>query len=204
VARGGHLVLGCKSGYADEFMRVRWTPQPGGPLRALCGVGYQEKAALPSPVPLVGPLSDGLVETPHARLWAELLDPAPGTEVLARYDHPFYGAHAALVRRRHESGGSATDLGCDVENPLLARVLGDTLTLADLSRPAWPETLRVRHATAADGARLTFYLNQSGAPLDFTHHGPAGRELIGERDVSSGSTLHLDPWDVALVCSPAE
>jgi beta-galactosidase len=204
VARGGHLVLGCKSGYADEFMRVRWTPQPGGPLRALCGVGYQEKAALPSPVPLVGPLADGLVETPHARLWAELLDAAPGTEVLARYDHPFYGAHAALVRRRHESGGSATYLGCDVENPLLARVLGDTLALADLASPAWPETLRVRHATAADGARLTFYLNQSGTSLDFTHHGLAGRDLISERDVSSGSTLHLAPWDVALIHSPSD
>jgi hypothetical protein len=91
-----------------------------------------------------------------------------------------------------------------VENPLLARVLGDTLALADLSSPAWPETLRVRHATAADGARLTFYLNQSGAPLDFTHHGPAGRDLIGERDVSADSALHLAPWDVALVHSAAD
>src|SRR5699024_6765767 len=41
VAAGGHLVVGPRTGYADEWAVARRTAQPGG-LADIAGAGYQE------------------------------------------------------------------------------------------------------------------------------------------------------------------
>nr|AIA91508.1 Glyco_hydro_42M [uncultured Pectobacterium sp.] len=41
VERGGRAVISFKSGFSDENVKVRSTPQPGG-LRDVCGVTYNQ------------------------------------------------------------------------------------------------------------------------------------------------------------------
>jgi beta-galactosidase len=48
---GTHVVLTFRTGYADEFARVRWRRQPG-PLREAVGAWYQEYTTVPGTVPL--------------------------------------------------------------------------------------------------------------------------------------------------------
>src|SRR6185295_7929611 len=51
AANGGHLLLTFKSGYADEFSRIRWSRAPGL-FREAIGASYQEFSNLSSSLTL--------------------------------------------------------------------------------------------------------------------------------------------------------
>jgi len=85
VGRGGHLVLGQRSGLKDADNALQTQRQPG-PLVDLLGGRVEQYYALTDPVPV-----DGKFGPSHSRLWAELLslkEPAGGeskAEVLETY-----------------------------------------------------------------------------------------------------------------------
>src|SRR5699024_1706708 len=173
VAAGGHLLLGPRSGYADEWAVVRRERQPGG-LAALAGAGYQEFTTLRSPVPVVAAAgqaeragSAGL-EAPGtaatalgtAEGWAELLEPGDA-EVLARYDHPELGTFAAATTATR-GAGRVSLVGFVPDQDAAARLVCEAAERSGLHgfSSAVPS---VTHSSATGPQeRVHFYFNWSG------------------------------------------
>jgi beta-galactosidase len=80
-------LIGFKSGFSDENVKVRRDAQPGI-LRQACGVSYSQ-FTLPENVSLGSCTAE--IDCQHdagAELWMELLTPAASTRTLLRYQHP--------------------------------------------------------------------------------------------------------------------
>jgi beta-galactosidase len=197
VNRGGHLVLAFKSGFTNEYSTVRWTRMPG-PLREAAGFSYQEFSTLKRPLPLKGdPFQAG--DQNRVSSWAEMIVPETA-QVLASYDHPFFGKYAAITRNQFGKG-TLTYEGTLLSDDLQQKVLFQVLGLAGLSGPdqKLPPTVRVKHGTSNAGARLHFYLNYSGQPQSVAYPYGNGTELFTGGTVSTSSQIPLAAWDLAVV-----
>ncbi|MFB9237621.1 beta-galactosidase [Plantactinospora siamensis] len=173
---GGHLVLGPRTGYADELARARTTfPE----LIRAAGIDYDESSNLIEPLP-VGPGAGGdLAGEPPPGLatgWADgLLPTGENVAVLARYAHPYFGRFAAATRVA-VGAGWITVVGT-VPDPelgrwLAARVLAD----AGVERPDLPDAVRRSTGRTPDGRRVHLYANWSWQPtrLRPADSGPPG------------------------------
>ena len=105
VDGGGHLVVGPRSGFVDDHGALLPSRPPGKLLANLLGGHSEEHYSLPSPIPVAGVSSPGLVGTAH--IWAEWLEPdAPDTEVVMRYGpgHGWLAGKPTLLTRRSGKG----------------------------------------------------------------------------------------------------
>jgi beta-galactosidase len=193
---GGHLVLGPRTGYADEEARARRDVQPAR-LAEAAGVWYDESANLLADVSVVG--SDRglqLEGKPRATRWLDCLVPN-GATVLARYEHPHYGEWAAVTT--HATGrGRITCLGT-LPNLDLAKAVMSWLGAAQA--PRWcevPESVTSMGARAADGRRLRFLHNWSFTPVD-VHIPVAVSDAAGPDTYEQGDSLSLGAWDVRVL-----
>jgi beta-galactosidase len=197
VRLGGHLVMAFKSGFANEYSTVRWQRMPG-PLREAAGFSYQEFSNLRRPLPLRGdPFQAG--EHNRVSVWAEMLMPETA-QVLASYDHPFFGRYAAITQNRYGKG-MLTYEGTYLSDQLQARLLAAVLASAGLSGPdqKLPEPVRVKHGTSNAGKRTHYYLNYSAREQSFAYPYGAGVEVLADRPLASGANLALEPWGVAII-----
>ena len=139
---GGHLVLGFRSGYADDEARPRPEVMPGR-LREAVGASYGEYTNLAVPVPLRSDAGFDLPGGAAATAWADALVPE-GAETLVGYDDPHLGRWAAVTTHAH-GGGRVTYVGTLPDRSL-------AVALARWLRPApdaWedrPETVTVTSA----------------------------------------------------------
>ncbi|MEV6493756.1 beta-galactosidase [Actinoplanes sp. NPDC051633] len=150
---GGHLVLGPRTGYADQEARARAESAPavlGGPA----GVHYDEFSNITGRVPI----SSGEF-TGYATRWIDGLEPG-GADVLASYDHPHFGQWPAITTRAH-GRGRITCVGT-VPDPALARALFRWLVPG---REDVPESVTITTATAPDGRKVRFIHNWSWDPV---------------------------------------
>ncbi|MWB99728.1 beta-galactosidase, partial [Agromyces seonyuensis] len=103
VAAGGHLVLGPRTGYADDEARARVEVAPPR-LADVAGVRYDEYSNLEAAIPVEaeGGVLD-LDEAARATRWVDglLVDDA---DVLARYVHPRFGDFPAATTRAAGAG----------------------------------------------------------------------------------------------------
>jgi beta-galactosidase len=197
---GGHLVLGFRSGYADEEARARAELMPGR-LREAVGARYGEYTNLAAPVALRG---RGGLEVPDgatATAWADALVPERA-ETVVGYDHPHLGRWAAVTT--HPYGrGRVTYVGTLPDRPL-AVALGRWLRPGPDLWTDRPPSVTVTTARNRAGERLLFVSNWSwhrvSVPLPV-----AARDLLSETDVGPGGNLDLDTWDVRVLLErPAE
>jgi beta-galactosidase len=192
AAAGGHLVVGPRTGYADEEARARIAIMPAG-LAEAAGVAYDEYSNLSTDVPVIG-VGLELGEDTAATRWADGLR-IDGAEVLAGYDHPHFGRWPAITTRAHGSG-RITYVGT-VPNPALAAALFRWIQPA-----AWtglPGSVSVTSATTADGQRLRFVHNWSWdtVTIDLPH---AVHDVLA--DAATDDKLALGPWDVRVLLDP--
>lgn len=197
AAAGGHLVLGPRSGYMDEFGRARAERGPG-PLREGVGAGYSLYSTLEKPLPLTAGGALELEEGAAAVGWMDELE-LEGAEPLAHYEHHTFGRHPAIVTHAH-GRGRITYLGT-VPNAELARSVARwALDVAgiDVLGTELPEPVRVTRARRPDGVRLWFVTNWSHDAI--TVPAPtAGRTVLADRTVAADAPLTLDPWDVTVL-----
>ena len=160
---GGHLVLGIRTGYADEEARARVEVAPGAPAEA-AGVRYEEFSNLSARRP-------GARRPDSSRHPARRRRDAAGSTAssptapttLAAYEHPRFGDFPAVTTNAH-GAGRITVVGT-VPSPALA---------ADLVRWAVPQPRRrrarrrdralpvtVASGTLPDGRRAWFVFNWS-------------------------------------------
>jgi beta-galactosidase len=196
---GGHLVLGPRTGYADELGRARQEPAPAR-LAEAAGISYDEFSNLRTEVPLRAVDGSGF-ELPidaTATRWADGLDVADA-DVLATYQHPHFGRWPALTTRRHGQG-RITYVGT-VPGRSLARALAAWLAPKPIS--GWgelPASVTVTTGTAPDRRRVHIVHNWNWDPVSVTAPRPVTDALTGAR-VEPGSPLHLGPWDVRVLVS---
>ena len=197
VRDGGYLVTTFKSGFADEHVKVYHDAQPHV-LREAVGVTYQQ-FTFPKNCGLRGKLVDGLSEENlQASLFMELLMPDEGCEVLASYDHKYWGEYAAVTENAYGCG-KAMYIGCGLPEKLLRRLLAHAAEEAGIDYPegiSFP--VIVRKGTNDAGHTVTYYLNYS--PDDVTADcAGSGTELLGSRHVEKNEKLTLGGWEFAIV-----
>jgi len=197
VENGGHVVYTFKSGFADENVQVRAGAQPGL-IGEACGVRYSQFVE-PKSVTLKGdPFGVG-EEQSGVSVWMELLTPTTA-DVLAWYDHPHWGAYAAITENRHGKG-TATYVGCLPSAAVMGKVLERAVKAAGLwgadQELSFP--LIVKSGTNEAGKTIRYYFNYSDEPRSFAYPHGNGTELLSDRAVRSGERIGLDRWGVAIV-----
>ena len=98
---GGHLVLGPRTGYADDEARARHDADAGAPAAALAGVRYDEFSNLLAPVDVraVDRASAASCRRARRHPVGRRAAASPTRDVLATYDHPHFGRWPAVTTR---------------------------------------------------------------------------------------------------------
>src|SRR5919109_2126872 len=197
VKNGGHLLVGFKTGFTDEYDTVRWTMAPG-PLRKAAGFHYQEFSNLKMPLALKGD-PFGVGADNKVSDWAEmlLLDTA---QPLAYYDHPFFGKYPAITRNKYGKG-SLTYEGTVLSDRLQQKVVLGVLQVAGLTGPdqALPLPVRAKHGVNRNGKTIHFYLNYSGEPQTFDYPYGDGSDLLRQAALTRNQRVTVQPWDLVIV-----
>ncbi len=197
VRKGGHVVMGFKSGFANENAAVRWTMAPG-PLRQVLGFHYQEFSNLAQPLALKGdPFQAG--DDNKVRHWAEFLQ-LDTAKALAWYDHPFFGRWPAITANQFGAGKAVYE-GTYLSDKLQKAVLQSVLQEKGLIGPdqQLPSHIQARTGVNRFGKTIRYYFNYSGNPATFTYRHKAGTDLLASRAVKGDETVTLAPWDLAIV-----
>jgi beta-galactosidase len=134
--------------------------------------------------------------TVPAEHWYEILAPADGTEVLARWEGRHQDGQVAITRRRRGEG-SVVYVGTYLSESLLAALVPALAALAGLE-PAHrgaPQGVEVVQRRGID-RDLWFFINHSEEPAVVTQ-APRGEDLVTHRQVAG--ELRLEPNGVAVV-----
>jgi len=208
VAEGGHLIVGIRTGYADDEARARVEVAPPR-LADLAGAHYEEYSNLDADVRVVGEPGQLQLEGAAARLWIDGLivddsddgDDSGHAEVLARYEHPRFGAFPAVTSHAVDDG-RVTVVGC-VPNRALA---GGIVAWAAGQGPghelagetASPVT--VASGTLPDGRRAWFVFNWGWEPQAITLAAPVADTVSGE-PLQTGTDVSLPAWSARTFVS---
>ena len=198
IEQGGRALIGFKSGFSDENVKVRREPQPGG-LSDACGVSYSQ-FTLPENVRVVScePTIDSSQDN-RAELWMELLTPTASTRTLLRYQHPVWERYAAATEANFGQG-LAMYVGFLPQQTLITQLF-DHLTrgIRLRSRTTYARfPLIVRDMTNGQGKRISFIFNYSGEAQNMVCDS-GGVALLNETSVAAGTTLQLAPWGFDII-----
>ncbi len=196
---GGHLLLTFRSGYADEFNRVRPMRAPGL-LRDAVGASYQEFSNLLDPLPVKSARPDFVLpDDAAAKRWVDGLQ-LEGAAALAYYEHPHFGQFPTIVSQPFGKG-RVTYCGT-LPNVALGKALAAWVMKQANIVPAGtslPDSVRLHTARTRGGQRLAFYSNWSWDTHMIPHAGAAGHDLFTNGAVPVDGTLPLAAWDVKIV-----
>ncbi|SHG80064.1 beta-galactosidase [Chryseolinea serpens] len=197
VKNGGHIVYTFKSGFSDENVKVRTTPQPGI-IGEACGIQYSQ-FTIPQNVSLKNdPFKVGKAGN-EVKTWMELITPTTAT-VLAYYDHPVWGKYAAITRNTFGKG-VATYIGCRTSDEVTSKILEGVIKSAGLwkedQQMAFP--LITKSGVNQKGKRLHYYFNYSAVSGTAQYPHGAGTELLSNKVMLKGEQMTLEPWGIKIV-----
>ena len=195
VANGGHVIITFKSGFSDENVKVRVIDQPGL-LSEMCGVTYNQ---------FVDPKGIGLKDDPFKLSrenkllnWMELLKPTTA-EVIANYDHPYWGRYAAITQNKFKKG-MATYVGAMMSKSLTKALVKDCLLKANLLDEDLIEyPIIKKHGTNALGKKIRYYFNYSATEKQFTYAYDKAFNLHTSDFVSEGDEITIPAWGVVIL-----
>lgn len=193
AAAGGHLVLGPRTGYADDEARARIETAPPG-LAGAAGVWYEEFSNIEGEIAV----SDGSPRGGATR-WVDGLIPA-GAQTLAAYAHPRFEDFAAVTRSPHGTG-TITVVGTVPDPRLAAFVVRESLGGLRSILTDSASAITVSSGTAG-GDRYWFVFNWGWEPRRVTLT-QAAADALGEGSFTEGDELELAPWDVRVLHASA-
>ncbi|MET0297358.1 MAG: beta-galactosidase [Microbacterium sp.] len=194
AAAGGHLIIGIRTGYADEEARARVAVAPDR-LHEAAGVSYEEFSNLQHDVAVEGDIT---TTDAAATRWADGLLPGDA-DVLVRYRHPRFSDFAAVTTNAHGEGRIT------VVGTVPSRALA-----ADVFRWAAPEPLAAAFATVTSpavtissgalpgGGRAWFVFNWGWDEQAITLARPASDPVSGGSH-TAGSQISLGAWSVTTL-----
>jgi beta-galactosidase len=193
---GGHLVVGIRTGYADELARARQEVAPPR-LSEAAGVWYDEFSNLREPLPVTAPADSPLQldASAAATRWVDALQ-VEDAQVLAEFAPSELEARAAVTTRRFSSG--RITVVATVPNPALSRALGAWL-VPSTAAARWKAAPQVS-VTTGTGARgpVTFVSNWSGEPTSVVAPSDVVDVETGEQH-ATGSQILLGARDAAVL-----
>lgn len=183
--QGGVLVSTFRSFVADRNLSVYPDRKPHG-LSECFGMTYQQFTE-PGRI---------TVEGERVRYLAELLKPQTA-EVLASYEHRYWGKYAAVTRNLYGKG-YAYYLGTYPEKEQLKKYLFSAAEDAGVKVPAqrWPVIIR---SGTASGKKLHYILHYSEICREIDC--PYGKvtELLSGKVYEKGEKIPLKDWDVKIL-----
>lgn len=186
---GGTLVATFKTAFANENIKVYHDEAPHILAKAF-GVSYSQ-FTIPEKVTVSGIGGDAPADS-----WMELLIPEEGTEVLGRYEHPYWKAYAA-VTRAHYGEGTGYYIGCHMTDAALRAVMLEAVRSAGIDTPYIDCPVKVRVSLNEKGERILFFLNYSMEEKTVTV--PASVNLITDEQYKDGQEISLKDWGYLIV-----
>jgi beta-galactosidase len=197
VRNGGHVVYTFKSGFTNEHVKARTTLQPGL-IDEACGIRYSMFVE-PKSISFKGNPFEVGTEDNTVKTWMELLTPTTA-EVVASYDHPNWGAYAAITKNRYGKG-TTTYIGCLPSAAVMRRVLEKAVKDAglwgmdqDIQYP-----LIVKSGVNDQGKTVRYYLNYSDRTETLKYPHAEGKELLSGQAVKQGEVRELTRWGIAII-----
>lgn len=178
VRRGGHLVLGPRSGLKDGDNALWSTRQPG-PLADLLGAQVEAFYALDGPVPVID--RQGRTSLSHVRAWAEPLQVvSQDVKVLARFgDGNRWLEGKPAVVSRTVGAGTITYVGGTLDDAGQAAITERMMRSAGLpTAEPLPSGLEAVERTGAAGRYLLLF-NHASADVSWPIP-TGGRVLMGD------------------------
>lgn len=201
VQEGGHLLLGFKSGFSDEELKIYHDNQPHL-LTDCIGAAY-DQFTRPENVALhfTEAFSKNSLELPENDFpvseWMELIQPETA-QVWASYKHPYWGEYAAVTY--HEFGkGSAAYLGCFTSIPALQLLIQRICSIANIKLPEYSFPLILKKGYNDAGNLIRYYFNYSSSPVSFCYDGKEGTELLASKKVSTCEQIEIPAWNLLIV-----
>jgi beta-galactosidase len=192
VNKGGHLLLGPRSGMMDEYCAMHFEHQPGLLVAALGG-RVEQFYALTDDVPVSGKWGNG-----RATIWAEHLSAtAPDTEIVLRYGAGngwLEGQPAAIQRKLGK--GTISYLGAILDLPLMRSAATMLIGAAqvDPAPISAPDTVEVCRRVGA-GRDVFVLINHAKMTTNVRLPGPMMDVLTG----AEVRNVELPPREVAIL-----
>lgn len=198
VKEGGHLLLGFRSGFSDEELKIYHDKQPH--LLTECIGATYDQFTCPENVSIRFQEAEDFAPVGEAFSisgWMELLLPS-SADVWASYDHPFWGRYAAVTHQSY-GRGSATYLGCFADISAFKEIIRRICKLAEIKLPEYTFPL-IQKSGYNDNQKLVhYYFNYSSSPVSFHYDGASGIELLTGNEISTDEKLEIPAWDLIIV-----
>lgn len=197
VKAGGHIVYTFKSGFSDQYVKVRTSRQPGI-ISEACGIRYS-LFTVPQNVSLKGNPFGVNDRNNWISTWMELITPTTA-KVLAYYDHPQWGTYAAITQNQYGQG-LATYIGCLPSPEIMEKVTEDVVKKAGL----WGEAQKLafpvitKRGVNGNGKTLRYLFNYSAKPATVTYTFANGTELLSGQAIHKDSAVDLEPWGFKII-----
>ena len=192
VKEGGILVSSFKSFVADENFTVYADKQPHR-LHDCFGMSYNQ---------FTEPGKTKILGRP-VKYFAELLKPE-GAEVLAGYEHKYWGTYAGITRNSREKG-KAYYIGCytdkDVLKDILRKAAEDAEVCTEVAQYAWPVT--VRQGVNQYGRGIHYLFNYSEDEREVVCAWDSVKDLLTGKRFRRGDEIMLKDW-AAVILEDAE
>ena len=211
VRKGGHLVLGPRTGMKDPYDAL-WPQRQPGPLETLLGARVQQFYALDQPITVSGVVSGDRAAsegTPsgndrQASIWAETLEVlSPDAHVWMTYDEGqgwLSGKPAAITR--NVGKGSITYIGAWLSaGPMqtaTAHLLEEAGVAPMVTGLPTNSSLEICER-AGDGKRIWIIINHGAHTETLTLPVAIRRFIVGSSNGVTGNHLQLAPHDVVVV-----
>ena len=194
VKAGGHLLLGPRSGFKDEYSSMLPSRQPGTRLAELLGAHVEEFYTLDRPVEMTGELSA------KAKTWAEIFKiDAPDAQVLMRYGrfNGWIDDQPAMVTRQ-VGKGRITYLGACLEAEDMRRMMQWAVGISGIKAAfaAPPEGVEVCSRVSGN-QELYIVINHTGVAQTVVLP-RALRNLLADQAPLT-DRLQLPPYEVAVL-----
>ena len=196
VRQGGNLLATFRTGFADEYLKIRQSAQPYG-LTECLGI-YYDRFTRPRNVELSA-VDFQLPKHTQVSDWMELLE-LGSAKAVCEYRHPVWGGLPAVTINRFGKGQAAY-LGCYFDSDGLDTLLRYLLPQMGISVPQISFPLVYRSGINQLGQRIDYYFNYSGERQQVSSPHPAGTSLIDGHPVAHDEMFKLLPWEIQILCS---
>jgi beta-galactosidase len=190
--QGGHMILGFKSGFSDDELKIYHDLQPHG-LTECIGASYDQ---FTRPVNVALQFAEE-TENYNVSEWMELVC-ADTAEIWAAYVHPYWSKYAAITHNTYGKG-TATYIGCYMEKSGLKALIRRICKAADIALPDYK--FPIIHKTGINALNKTvhYYFNYSSEGRSFIYDGQAGYNLLDNQQVASHNNCMLNPWNLMII-----
>jgi beta-galactosidase len=197
VKRGGHLVLGPRSGMKDEYNGLNVEGQPGPLAQPMGGCVVQFYALLDDQL-VTGAWGNG-----NATVWAEqLAATARDAQVLMRYGigNGWLDRQPAVITR-NVGKGTLTYIGAVLDSGLMGSAATWMLKNAGVGQLkfAAPSGVEVCRRVGQDGHEIYILVNHSGRALEWDLRLPM-RDVLADKGIR---TVHLEVHGVSVLATEA-